>query len=83
MALGHLEHISIELFGFGRQMHEIWQKCLLERWGSKGIGGVPLGLDCFVNMLGMMYDGCLDGAHLDKLFLKHIFLNFFLSKAKV
>jgi hypothetical protein len=33
-------------------------------------------------MLGMMYDGCLDGAHLDKLFLKRIFLNFFLKQGK-
>ena len=46
MALGHLEHISIELIGFGRQMHEIWPKCLLERSCSKVIGGDPHGLDC-------------------------------------
>ena len=49
----------------------------------KGHWRGPTWIRLIVNMLGMMYDGCLDGAHLDKLFLKHIFLNFFWSKAKV
>ena len=47
--------------------------------GFKGHWRGPTWIRLFVNMLGMMYDGCLDGAHLDKLFLKHIFLNFFCS----
>ena len=48
----------------------------------KGHWRGPTWIRLTVNMLGMMYDGCLDGAHLDKLFLKHIFLNFFLTQGK-
>ena len=58
-------------------------KMPLGKMGFKGHWRGPTWIRLIVNMLGMMYDGCLDGAHLDKLFLKHIFLNFFLSKAKV
>ena len=58
-------------------------KMPLGKMGFKGHWRGPTWIRLFVNMLGMMYDGCLDGAHLDKLFLKHIFLNFFWSKAKV